>query len=161
VTRLDWILLAFVALTALAGLRTGLVGTVLSLAGLLVGAIAGARLAPGLVAGGVRAEYAALLALGGAIVGGLLLRAAAGLAGSFVRGGLRFLPPLRMLDSIGGLAVGALWGLALVWVAGVVALELPRDARVRHEVTQSKVLQRLNELAPPPDLLRLDARVRL
>jgi len=161
VTRLDWILLAFVALTALAGLRTGLVATALSLAGLVAGAVAGARIAPGLVSGGVRSEYAALLALVGAITGALLLRWAAGVVGSFVRGGLRLVPPLRVLDSVGGLAAGTLWGLALVWVVGVVALELPRDAKVRREVAHSEVLQRLNELAPPPDLLRLDARLRL
>jgi hypothetical protein len=160
VTTLDWVLLGFVALTALAGLRTGLVATLLSLAGLVAGAVVGARVAPGLVSRGVRAEYAALLALGGAVAGALLLRAAAGVIGSFVRGGLRLLPPLRVLDSLGGLAVGALWGLALVWVAGVVALELPGDASVRREVARSEVLQRLNELAPPPDLLKLD-RLRL
>ena len=50
---------------------------------------------------------------------------------------------------------GALWGLALVWVAGVVALELPRNPTVRREVRDSQVLQRLNELAPPGDVLRL------
>jgi uncharacterized membrane protein required for colicin V production len=161
VTRLDWILLAFVALTALGGLRTGLVATVLSLAGLLAGAVLGARVAPGLVSAGVRSEYKAVLALGGAIAGALLLRWAAGVVGSFLRGGLRLMPPLRVLDSVGGLAAGALWGLALVWVAGVVALELPRGATVRREVARSQLLQRLNELAPPPDLLKLDERLRL
>jgi uncharacterized membrane protein required for colicin V production len=161
VTRLDWILLAFVGLTALAGLRTGLVATALSLAGLVAGAVAGARIAPGLVSAGVRSEYAALLALVGAIAGALLLRWAARVVGSFVRGGLRLVPPLKALDSVGGLAAGALWGLALVWVVGVVALELPRGAKVRREVVHSQVLQRLNELAPPPDLLKLDARLRL
>ena len=152
-TTLDWVLVGFVALTALAGFRTGLVATVLSFAGLVAGAVVGARLAGGLVAGHERAP---LLALGGALAGALALRAAAGIVGSFVRGGLRLLPPLRALDSFGGLAVGALWGLALVWVAGVVALALPGTASVRREVRDSLVLQHLNELAPPHDVLRLD-----
>jgi hypothetical protein len=115
----------------------------------------GARVASDLAAGGRWSAYAPLLALGGAVVGGLLLRAAAGIVGSFVRGGLRLLPPLRVLDSVGGLAAGAAWGLALVWVAGVVALELPRGEALRGEVDRSEVIQRLNEVVPPPDLLRL------
>jgi uncharacterized membrane protein required for colicin V production len=154
VSTLDWILLAFVALTALAGFRTGLVATALSLSGLLAGAVVGARVASDVAAHGRWSTYAPLLAFGGAVAGAVLLWAAAGVVGSFVRGGLRLLPPLRVLDSIGGLAAGALWGLALVWVAGVVALELPRGETVRGEVDRSEVLQRLNEVVPPPDLLR-------
>lgn len=159
-TTLDWVLLGFVALTALAGFRTGLVATVLSLAGLVAGAVVGARVAAGLVSGGIGGDHAPLLALGGAVAGALVLRGAAGIAGSFVRGGLRLLPPLRALDSLGGLAAGALWGLALVWVAGVVALALPGSAAVRREVRDSLVLQRLNELAPPRDVLQLDPGLR-
>src|SRR5262249_60293640 len=106
-------LLAFVALTALAGLRTGLVATALSLAGLVAGAVAGARIAPGLVSGGVRSEYAALLALVGAIAGALLLRWAAGIVGSFVRGGLRVRPPLGGPRSVAGAGAAARWGPAL------------------------------------------------
>jgi len=155
VTRLDWILLGFVALTALGGLRSGLVATLLSLAGLVAGAVLGARLAPGLF-GGSRGGDAAVVSLGGALVGALLLRAAAQVAGSFVRGGLRLLPPLRTLDSVGGLVFGALWGLALVWVAAAVALQLPRDMEVRQNVTSSRVVQRLNEVVPLRSVLRLN-----
>src|SRR5262249_60692204 len=117
-------LLAFVALTALAGLRTGLVATALSLAGLVAGAVAGARIAPGLVSGGVRSEYAALLALVGAITGALLLRWAAGIVGSFVRGGLRLVPPFRGPRSLGGPPPRAPVGVALPSVSGVLGLPL-------------------------------------
>ena len=154
-TALDWVLLGFVALTALAGFRTGLVASVLAFAGLVAGAVVGARI----LAEGAGGAYAPLLTLVGAIGGALMLRATGAMLGSVVRGGLRLLPPLRALDSFGGLAIGALWGLALVWVAGVVALELPRSATVRREVRESQVLQRLNELAPPRDVL--DAGLRL
>ena len=156
-TRLDWILLGFVALTALAGLRSGLVATLLSLAGLVAGAVFGARVAPGLLS--VDPRFAALVALGGGVAGAVLLRALASLAGSFVRGGLRLVPPLHALDSAGGAALGALWGLALVWVAGAVALQLPTQGKVRREVKTSQVIQRLNELAPPREVL--DVRPRL
>jgi hypothetical protein len=151
-------LLGFVALTALGGLRSGLVATLLSLAGLVAGAVLGARLAPQVVGG---SGDAAVVSLGGALAGALALRAAAQLAGSFVRGGLRLLPPLHALDSLGGLALGAAWGLALVWVAGAVALQLPKDMKVHREVKTSHVLHRLNAIASPRAVLRLQMPVRL
>src|SRR2546430_6440534 len=51
------------------------------------------------------------LSLVGAILGATLLQTVASLAGSVVRGGLR-LTPFRILDSLGGLAFGAVTGLA-------------------------------------------------
>jgi hypothetical protein len=124
----------------------------------VAGAVLGARVAPGFLDGGGSSGYTGLVALGGAVVGAVLLRAGARFAGSFVRGGLRLLPPLHALDSVGGLAVGAVWGLALVWVAGAVALQLPRHAPVRDEVKTSNVIKRLNEIAPPRDLLHVELR---
>ncbi len=47
-----------------------------------------------------------------------------------------------------------------MWVAGAVALALPGSAAVRREVRDSLVLQRLNELAPPRDVLQLDPGLR-
>ena len=60
-TTLDWFALAFVAVTALTGLRRGLVGTTLVLAGLVGGAIVGDRIAPHLLAGGTSSPYTPLL----------------------------------------------------------------------------------------------------
>jgi uncharacterized membrane protein required for colicin V production len=158
-TILDWVLLGFVALAALGGLRTGLVATLLSLAGLVAGAVIGARVAPEFLTDEASAEYSALVGLAGALVGAVVLRAAARIAGSFVRGGLRFLPPLRSLDSLGGLALGAAWGLALVWVAASVAVQLRGHPEIRKAVRQSHVITRLNEIAPPGDVLKLQLRV--
>jgi uncharacterized membrane protein required for colicin V production len=157
---LDWILLGFVALTALAGSRSGLVATALSFAGLLAGAVLGARIAPQLLSPRSREDYAALAALAGGLAGAVLLRALARYAASFLRSGLRLLPPLRLLDSVGGAVVGAAWGLALVWVAGAAIAQLPRDARVREEVRTSEVIGKLNEFAPPPQILELDTGLR-
>jgi hypothetical protein len=155
VTRLDWILLGVVALSALGGWRRGLIGTALSLAGLVAGAVVGARLAPHLLGTKTNAHYAALVGLAGAIAGAVLLQAVARILGSFTRTGLRFLPPLRLLDSLGGVALGALAGAVLVWVGGAVALQIPGHPEVRSEVKSSEVLRRLDQLAPPRDILRL------
>ncbi|MBA2331492.1 MAG: CvpA family protein, partial [Actinobacteria bacterium] len=50
-TTVDWVAAAVIALAALNGLRRGLVAGAFSLAGIVVGAIAGARLAPQLFSG--------------------------------------------------------------------------------------------------------------
>jgi len=159
VTRVDWIALAIVALSALSGLKRGLVATALSLGGLVLGAFLGARLAPHILREGSSSPYTPLVALGGAAVGAIVLQSVASMAGSVARGSLSVLPPLRALDTLGGLAAGAALGLGVVWVAGAVALQLPGQTELRTEVQQSRVLQRLNELAPPRTILRAFARV--
>src|SRR5213083_1588286 len=138
-TRLDWIALGLVAIAALAGLRRGLVGTALSLGG-----VVGARVAPHFLHGGASSPYTPLAGLVGAVLGAMLLQAVGSMLGSLARGGLSVLPPLRALDSAGGLAAGAVWGLALVWVAGAVALQVPGQTSLRREVQRSEVLRRLN-----------------
>jgi non-heme chloroperoxidase len=64
-----------------------------------------------------------------------------------------------MLDSLGGLAAGAALGLAIVWVAGAVLLQLPGQTKLRIEIQRSLILQRLNTIAPPRTVLRAFARV--
>jgi S1-C subfamily serine protease len=159
VTRVDWIALAIAALAALSGLRRGLIATALSFAGLAVGAIVGARLAPHVLHGGAGSPYTPLAGLVGALVGAAVLQSIAGIAASFFRGGLAVIPPLKVLDSMGGLLAGAALGLGFVWVAGAVLLQLPGQTSLRSEVQQSTVLQRLNEIAPPRTVLRALARV--
>jgi uncharacterized membrane protein required for colicin V production len=159
VKTVDWIFLGFALFTALVGLRRGLVGSALALAGLVAGALLGARVAPHWLHGGAASSYAPLVALGGAVVGAIVGQAVAGLVAGFVRGGLRFVPPLRTVDSLGGLALGAAWGLALVWVAAAVAMQLPKHSQVRDDVRGSQVVQHLDKLAPPSDWLRLKARL--
>ncbi len=158
-TRVDWIALAIAALAALAGLRRGLIATALSFAGLAAGAVIGARLAPHFLHGGSLSPYTPLVGLAGALIGATLLRSIAGMAGSFLRGGLHVLPPLRALDSIGGLLAGAAVGFGIVWAAGAVLLQLPGQTSLRREVQQSTILQRLNRIAPPSTVLHALARV--
>src|SRR3954452_6523065 len=82
VTRVDWIALVIAALTALSGLKRGLVATAFSLAGLAAGAVLGARLAPHFLHNGSASPYTPLAALIGAAVGAALLQSVASLAGS-------------------------------------------------------------------------------
>jgi hypothetical protein len=119
----------------------------------IVGAVIGARLGPHYLAGGPHSRYTALAGLVGAFVGMAAFRLLAAFLAGTIRGGLRLLPPLHMLDSIGGAVVGAAWGLAGAWVAGAVALQVPGHPNVRKDVRQSEVLHRLNKVAPPHDIL--------
>jgi S1-C subfamily serine protease len=158
VTRVDWIALGLVALTGLAGLRKGLVASLLAITGIVGGAVLGARAAPLVLHSGAHSPYAPLVALGGAVIGAAVLEALGSMAGSFFRAGLRF-PPLRALDTAGGLVLGAAAGLALVWVIGAAALLLPGQRSLRESVQRSELLRRLNEIVPPDRLLNVLARV--
>jgi len=158
VTTLDWLALAFVIFTGVLGLKKGLLASALSLAGIVVGAVVGARLAPQLLSGGSSSPYTPLAGLAGAAVGAVLLEAAGTLAGSTLRDALH-LPPLRTLDSVGGLVLGAGAGLALVWVVGASALLVPGQTSLRHAAQQSLVLRRLYSAVPPAKFMRLLARV--
>jgi S1-C subfamily serine protease len=158
VTRLDWILLGVVAVAGLVGLRKGLVASLLAITGIVAGAVLGARLAKVVLPGGSHSPYAPLVGLAGAVVGAMVLESIGSLVGSLFRSGLR-LPPLRALDSAGGLVLGAAAGLALVWVFGATALLLPGQPTLRRDVQRSALLQRLNSIIPSDRLLELLARV--
>ncbi len=158
-TTADWIALAVIAVTALNGLRRGLVVGAFALVGIVVGAYAGAKLAPELLSGD--SAYTPLVSLAGAVVLGSLLRSAAGMAGGAVRSSLLALPPLRALDTMGGLVLGAGIGLALVWVGGAVALHVPGQTELREEVQRSRILREINRQVPPSRLLDAIARVDL
>jgi S1-C subfamily serine protease len=158
-TRVDWIALAIAGLAALSGLKRGLIATALSFAGLAGGAVLGARIAPHFLHGGSISPYTPLVGLAGALAGATLFRSIGSMAGSLARGSLTVIPPLRALDTIGGLVAGAALGLGIVWVAGAVLLQLPGQTKLRREVQHSQVLRRLNEIAPPSTILRAFHRV--
>ena len=157
-TTVDWIALVFVAVTGLLGFKKGLIASALSLAGIVVGAIVGARLAPHLLTGGSASPYTPLAGLAGAAVGAVLLETAGSMAGRTLRGSLP-LRPLRTLDSLGGLVLGAVSGLALVWVVGASALLVPGQTTLRRGAQQSVVLRQLYARVPPARFMRLLARV--
>ena len=157
-TTVDWIAAAVIGLAALNGLRRGLIGGAFSLAGIVAGAYFGAKLAPQFLSGS-ESPYTPLVALGGAVVLGAFVQSAAAVAGNAIRRSLFVVPPLRVLDSLGGLALGAAAGAAIVWVAGAVALHTPGQTQLRHEVQRSRILNELNERVPPSRLLDAIARV--
>jgi S1-C subfamily serine protease len=157
-TGVDWFALGFVVVTALLGLRKGLIASALSVAGIVVGAIVGARLAPELLTGGANSPYTPLAGLAGAAFGAVAFETVGALIGGSFRRAIPF-RPLRGLDSFGGLALGAVSGLALVWVAGAAALLIPGQTSLRHSAQESVVLQRLYDVLPPTKLLKILARV--
>jgi S1-C subfamily serine protease len=156
VTTADWVALAVVAASAFVGYARGFLASVLSAAGIVTGAIVGARVGPHLLAGGSRSPYTPLAALVGAAFFAILLEAAGTLAGTFIR---RALGPLRAVDSLGGIAAGAAGGVVVVWMLGAVALLLPGQTQLRETAQRSLLLHRLDELVPPRRLLNLLARV--
>jgi S1-C subfamily serine protease len=158
VTTVDWVAVAFVAVTALLGLNKGLIASALSLVGIVVGAVVGARLAPHLLTGGSNSPYTPLAGLAGAAFGAVIFEALGTLAGRTVRGALP-IPPLRTLDSLGGFVVGAAAGLALVWVVGASALLVPGQTALRRAAQQSLVLRHLYAYVPPAKLMKILARV--
>jgi Trypsin-like peptidase domain/Colicin V production protein len=159
VTLIDWIAVLIVAITALGGLSVGLVWSGLSLAGLIGGALIGGHyVAPHLLAREEGSPYAALIALGAALVCAFLLEAVGSAAGAAIRDRMRA-SPLRWLDTAGGLIGGALTGLVALWVLGAVGLNLPGHAELRRDLQRSAVLEELNSIAPPTTVLNLLARI--
>jgi uncharacterized membrane protein required for colicin V production len=154
----DWIAIAIVLLSAAAGLRRGLVLTGFSLVGLAVGAFIGSRLAPHLLHGGSDSRWTPFAALIGAVLGAVLLQFAALVAGSFIRGGIRF-TPLRLIDSAGGLLLGGALGVAIVWVGASVALLTPGQTGFRQEVERSEIVKQLDSALPPRTFLDLLQRI--
>jgi S1-C subfamily serine protease len=150
--------LAIVLFAALGGAAQGFLWSGLSLAGLVAGAVIGGRLAPLLLAGGASSPYSPVIALAGAVTFAVTFEVIGSTVGAALRGrqNRRF---LRDLDSAAGVVAGALVGLAVIWVLGAMALQLPGQARLRHEVQRSAVLRRLNSIVPPRTVLNALGRI--
>jgi S1-C subfamily serine protease len=153
----DWIAVAVIALTALSGFRRGLRPGALSLAGLVAGALVGARFAPEIV--GDASPYVPLVALGGAAIGGMLGQMAGAFVGRSARGLISILPPLRWLDSAGGSALGLCTGLAICWVVGATLLYLPGQTEGRRLAQESRVVSALTEALPPARVMDAVERI--
>jgi uncharacterized membrane protein required for colicin V production len=158
VTKVDLTALGLVALTAFIGWKKGLIASALSLAGIVFGAWLGSRLAPQLLQDGTHSPYTPLAALAGAAVGAILLETLGTLAGSALRSKVRK-RKLSTFDATGGLVLGAVAGLAVVWVLGAVALLLPGQTDLRRGAQASALLQRLNKVLAPTDALHALATI--
>ena len=158
-TWLDWVVIGFAALLAFRGAQQGFVAGALSLLGLVAGAIVGGRLASTVFESGSHSRYTPLIALAGGLLLVVLFQALGLRLGLSLRSEVLRIPPLRSLDTAGGFLLGAASGLALAWVLGVVALQLPGQTALRREVQQSSVLRHLNSLLPPSTVLQALARL--
>ena len=98
-TKVDLIALGFVVVTAFIGWKKGLLASALSVAGLVLGAWLGSRIAPALLQGGRTSPYTPLAALAGAAVGAILLETLGTLAGTSLRSRIRK-PRVSTFDSL-------------------------------------------------------------
>lgn len=154
---LDWVAVALISIAALSGFRRGLVAGALSLVGLLAGAYVGVRVAPALVGeGGGLVPY---VTLAGAALGGLLGQWVGGLVGGWARTSLWVVPPLRFLDSIGGLALGIATGLVTCWVAGILLLYAPGLEDMRAVARESKIVSSITGAVSPDAVLDALGRI--
>ena len=153
----DWIAVVVIGLAAISGFRRGLLTGALSLAGLVAGALVGARFAPEIVGGA--SPYVPLVALGGAAIGGMLGQMAGAFIGRSARGLISILPPLRWLDSAGGSALGLCTGLAICWVVGATLLYLPGQTEGRRLAQESRVVSALTEALPPASVMDAVERI--
>lgn len=156
-SRADWIVVGVVAVFGFYGLSRGLVQGALSLAGFALGAYLGAQIAPAFLDDG--SPYAPLVALGAAILGGVLLQSVAGFLGGTLRASLGAIPGLRSVDSVAGAVLGVAAGVLICWAVGAVLLYLPGQSALRRSVQESAILSRINEEFPPERLLETLARV--
>ncbi len=154
--RLDWIALAVVVLTGVAGVRRGLVTGVLSLGGLVAGAIVGARAVPACVGLGGGTP---LVALVGAAMGGILGQYVGLFVGHTARRSLLPLAPLRIIDSAGGVLLGLVTGLALCWVVGAALLYVPGQNDLRRLAQDSSILSGLTQALPPEEVMNALQRI--
>ena len=156
-TLVDWLAVGLVLAAALGGAAQGFVWSGMSLVGMAAGAVLGGRLAPLVLARGSSSPYAPAIALAGAVTLALVFEVlASGLGAAVRRRERRY---VRELDSAAGVVAGALIGLIVVWVLGVMALQLPGHTQLREAMQRSLVLQRLNSIVPPRSVLNTLARI--
>jgi S1-C subfamily serine protease len=146
---LDWAILAFTFALALWGYRQGLIVGALTLAGFGIGAFAGSRIGPLLLAGGPHSPYAPLCAALGALLVGALTAVTLESFALGLREKLVHRPFLQAADGAGGAALIASVALGLAWVFGAVLLHAPSTAQLRADIQRSLILRSLNGVLPP------------
>jgi S1-C subfamily serine protease len=157
VSTADWVVIVVVFASAFYGVGTGFLRGAFSLAGFAVGAYLGARLAPAILSDG--SPYIPVVALGGAILLGMLMRGLAALVAGGLRSSLGVIPGMRLLDRLAGLVLGLAAGVFLCWAIGAVLLYLPGETDLRRAVQRSAILGEINDVFPPERLLETLERV--
>jgi len=157
VSTADWVVIVVVALAGLYGVATGFLRGAFSLVGFAVGAYLGARLAPLILSDG--SPYVPVVALGGAVLLGMLMRGLASLIAGVLRTSIGVIPGMRLLDRVAGLVLGLAAGVFLCWAIGAVLLYLPGETDLRRSVQRSAILSEINDVVPPERLLEELERV--
>jgi S1-C subfamily serine protease len=148
VTRLDWIIVAFVVLLAFFGFRQGFIVGVLSFGGFALGAFLGTRLGPLLLPRGSASPYAPAFGLVGALLAGAIL--ASGLEGvGFKLRRTLIIPGMGLLDGLLGAVLSAAIALGIVWIAAAVAGQSSGQGQLRADIQHSVILRKLNQILPP------------
>ena len=153
----DWVVIVVVAISAFYGISTGFLRGAFSLAGFAFGAYLGARIAPLILSDG--SPYIPVVALGGAVLCGMLMRGAAALLASALRTSIGVIPGMHLLDRLAGLVLGLVAGVFLCWAIGAVLLYLPGETDLRREVQRSLILSEINDVVPPERFLEELERV--
>jgi S1-C subfamily serine protease len=168
VTGLDWLIVVFALAMAFWGYQQGLIVGLLSLSGFAIGAFAGSRLGPALLAEGSHSPYAPATALaGGLLIGGIVAVSFEGVAFAIRRqllGSAGRYRGVAIAESTGGALLLVALALGLAWLFGAVALNAPGAKDLRKAVQRSAILRRLNDAFPPSSALinalhRIDPRI--
>lgn len=157
-SALDWCIVAFVALAVFRGARTGFLAGLFSLAGVLLGASVGSRVARHLIPEGESPFLGAAITLVSivsfAILGEMIARSAGGSLRGRLRGG-----GSSALDSAGGAALGLVLSLLLVWAVGIFAIQSPPLSGLHPLVKDSRIIRALDERMPAELLTRAVAQL--
>jgi S1-C subfamily serine protease len=144
---LDVAVLAVAFIAAISGWRSGALGSVLSFAGVLLGAIAGVLLAPHIVSH-INAPRAKLFAALFLILGLVVVGEVAGVVlGRAVRGAIRN-RPVRVIDSIIGVGVQLMVVLTAAWLLATPLTQSKDQPELASAVRGSRILAQVNEVAP-------------
>ena len=158
-TQLDWLILAFASVLAIAGFRQGFIMGVLSFGGFALGAFLGTRLGPLLLPQGSASPYAPAFGLIGALLAGAIFASGLEGLGSKLRRTL-ILPGMGLFDGALGALLGAVIGLGIVWILAAVAAQTPGQGQLRADIQRSAILRKLNAVLPPSGAI-LNALARL
>ncbi len=144
---LDIAVLAVAFIAAISGWRSGAVGSVLSFAGVVLGAVAGVLLAPHIVSH-IAAPRAKLFAALFLILALVVVGEVAGVVlGRAIRGAIRN-RPIRTIDSVIGVAVQLMVVLTAAWLLATPLTQSKDQPELAAAVRGSRVLAEVNEVAP-------------
>ncbi|OBK31113.1 serine protease [Mycobacterium asiaticum] len=144
---LDIAILAVAFIAAISGWRSGALGSLLSFAGVLLGAVAGVLLAPHIVSQ-IAAPRAKLFAALFLILALVVVGEVAGVVlGRAVRGAIRN-RPIRTVDSVIGVGVQLMVVLTAAWLLATPLTQSKDQPELAAAVRGSRVLAEVNEVAP-------------